>query len=262
MRSAFRIGNHPLHPILLPFPLAFLTGAFGFDLGARLLERPAWGSTALHLIAAGLVTGVLAAIPGVVDYLRVLPPNSTGKTRATRHGLTNSTALALFGIALLLRDGGGIADWSVLALEAAGTAVLMSGAWMGGTLVVRNQIGIDHRYAEAGKWSEARITARAGQPVRVARSDELVINQMKLLHVNGRRIVLGRTEDGYVAFDDRCTHRGASLADGVMICGTVQCPWHGSQFRTDSGLVSAGPAGLEIATYRTEERDGEVHLTL
>jgi len=47
-----------------------------------------------------------------------------------------------------------------------------------------------------------------------------------------------------------------------MICGTVQCPWHGSQFRTDSGLVSAGPAGEEIATYRLEEQDGEVRLIL
>jgi nitrite reductase/ring-hydroxylating ferredoxin subunit/uncharacterized membrane protein len=262
MRSAFRIGNHPLHPILLPFPLAFLPGAFGFDLAARLLERPAWGSTGLHLLAAGLATGVLAAIPGFIDYLRVVPPNSTGKTRAARHGLINSSGLTLFAVALVLRDGGGVADWSVLALEALGTAVLMTGAWLGGTLIVRNQIGIDHRYAEAGKWAEQRLTARPGQPVVVARTDELAINQMKLLRVNGRRIVLGRSEDGYVAFDDRCTHRGGSLADGVMICGTVQCPWHGSQFRTDSGLVSAGPAGIEIATYRTEERDGEVHLTL
>jgi nitrite reductase/ring-hydroxylating ferredoxin subunit len=42
--------------------------------------------------------------------------------------------------------------------------------------------------------------------------------------------VLARTEEGYVAFDDRCTHKGGSLAAGVMVWGTVQCLWHGSQF--------------------------------
>ena len=55
----------------------------------------------------------------------------------------------------------------------------------------------------------------------VAKRDELQVDQMKLLHIGGKRIVLARTEDGYVAFDDRCTHKGGSLAGGVMVCGTV-----------------------------------------
>jgi nitrite reductase/ring-hydroxylating ferredoxin subunit len=76
---------------------------------------------------------------------------------------------------------------------------------------------------------------------------------MKLVHVDGRRIVLARTADGYVAFDDRCTHRGGSLAGGTMICGTVQCPWHGSQFDVASGAVKAGPAEKAIETFRVEK---------
>jgi nitrite reductase/ring-hydroxylating ferredoxin subunit len=91
-------------------------------------------------------------------------------------------------------------------------------------------------------------------------SDELEIDQMKLLHVDGQRIVLARTEEGYVAFDDHCTHRGASLADGSMICGTVQCPWHGSQFDVRTGSVRAGPAEEGIGTHRVEESGGEVRL--
>jgi nitrite reductase/ring-hydroxylating ferredoxin subunit len=63
-------------------------------------------------------------------------------------------------------------------------------------------------------------------------------------------------------FDDHCTHKGGSLADGVLICGTVQCPWHGSQFDVRTGKVSAGPAGKAIGTYRVDEVDGEVDLTL
>ena len=77
-----------------------------------------------------------------------------------------------------------------------------------------------------------------------------------------KRIVLARTERGYVAFDDRCTHRGGSLAGGVMICGTVQCLWHGSQFDAATGQVKAGPAKTPINVYQvTEERD-EIKLKL
>jgi nitrite reductase/ring-hydroxylating ferredoxin subunit len=140
--------------------------------------------------------------------------------------------------------------------------LLGMGGWMGGTLVNRNLISVDHRYAGAGKWSEARLRAGRDGRVVAARADELEVDQMKLLHVDGRRIVLGRTEDGYVAFDDRCTHRGGSLAGGVMICGTVQCLWHGSQFDCRTGAVRAGPAEEPIRTYEVEEAGGEVRLRL
>ncbi|MGH7504711.1 MAG: Rieske (2Fe-2S) protein, partial [Longimicrobiales bacterium] len=95
-----------------------------------------------------------------------------------------------------------------------------------------------------------------------ARAGELEVNQMKLIHVDGRRIVVARAEDGFVAFDDHCTHRGGSLAGGSMICGTVQCPWHGSQFDVRSGAVRAGPADQPITSYAVEERAGEVRVRI
>src|SRR5690606_32661389 len=118
--------------------------------------------------------------------------------------------------------------------------------------VNRNFIGPVHRYPKAGALSEEEVPYWPGEPVAVAREDELEVDQMKLLRVGDRRIVLGRTEEGYVAFDDRCTHRGGSLADGVMVCGTVQCLWHGSQFDTVTGEVRAGPAREPIQTYPVE----------
>jgi nitrite reductase/ring-hydroxylating ferredoxin subunit len=88
------------------------------------------------------------------------------------------------------------------------------------------------------------------------------IDQMKLLRLGGRRMVLARTEHGYVAFDDRCTHKGGSLAGGVMVCGTVQCLWHGSQFDASNGKVKAGPAEKPICVYRVSEEAGQVKLVL
>lgn len=263
MRSRASYKGHPIHPALIPFPFAFLYGAFLFDLAGRLTDRPSWWTTGAHLAIAGIAMALVAAVPGLIDYRYTVPPDSTGKTRATRHMVVNLVAVALFAIAWWLRGTAsatpGVAQ---LVLEGAGLALLTAGGWMGGVLVNRNQIGVDPRYANAGKWRETTVDARPGQPADVARADELEVNQMKLLRVGDRRIVLARDEKGYVAFDDRCTHRGGSLAGGAMICGTVQCPWHGSQFDVRSGDVKAGPAGERVATYRVEESDGTIRLLL
>ncbi|HUF30874.1 MAG TPA: DUF2231 domain-containing protein [Gemmatimonadaceae bacterium] len=262
MRSRASFKGHPLHAMLIPFPFAFLGGAFAFDLAGRWLGEPALWTTGAHLARAGIAFAMLAAIPGFIDYLGTVPPNSSGKSRATKHMVVNLSAVVLFALAAFVRGSPGVApDPVVLGVEAAAFALLCAGGWMGGTLVYRNQIGVDHRYARAGKWSEARLEASAREQVQVATGDELEIDQMKLLHIGERRIVLARAEDGYRAFDDRCTHKGGSLAGGLMACGTVICPWHGSQFNVTTGAVCAGPAEKAITTYAVEERDGAVWLT-
>jgi nitrite reductase/ring-hydroxylating ferredoxin subunit len=144
-----------------------------------------------------------------------------------------------------------------LALETAGTATLCVGGWLGGTLAYRNQIGVDHRYANAGKWQEARIDGeKAAALEEVSRGLEM--NQMKLVHVDGKRVAVGRTGKGYAAFQDRCTHKGGPLSDGVLMCGTVQCPWHGSQFDVHTGDVKAGPAEVKIETYDVHDQQKKI----
>lgn len=262
MRSTASFKGHPIHPALIPFPIAFLTGALLFDAAGVVLDQPALWTTGSHLALAGVIGALLAAVPGAIDYFRTVPPQSTGKQRATRHALVNITATILFAGAWLARRGtDGAPGLPILGLEAAGTVLLMMGGWMGGVLAFRNQIGVDHRYAHAGKWKQERYTMPAERRVTVARTDELKPNQMKLLEVDGRRIVLARTEDGYVAFEDRCPHRGGSLAGGSMMCGTVQCPWHGSQFDVRTGAVRAGPAERGIATCTVDVRGSEVWLS-
>jgi nitrite reductase/ring-hydroxylating ferredoxin subunit/uncharacterized membrane protein len=263
MRSKASFRGHPIHPALIPFPFAFLYGGFGFDLLGHLSGKSAWWTTGGYLVLLGILTALLAAVPGFVDYFKTVPPESSGKQRATRHMLVNLSAVILFSIAWTIR---GRADAFpgdlILVLEGVGLVLLTAGGWMGGVLVNRNQIGVDHRYARAGKWNEQTIRSPANQAsVSVASSDELEVDQMKLLHVNGERVVLARTEQGYVAFHDRCTHKGGSLAGGVMMCGVVQCPWHGSQFDCRTGAVEAGPAEQPIATYLVREQNGQVMLT-
>jgi nitrite reductase/ring-hydroxylating ferredoxin subunit/uncharacterized membrane protein len=261
MRSRAHFKAHPIHPALIPFPFAFLAGALPFDALGALLNRPTLWVTGGYLTIAGLAAGLLAAIPGFIDYLYTVPPQSSGKARATRHAIGNVVALLLYAASFALRADNWYPAAATIGLEFFGFCTLMYSGWLGGTLVTRNLISVDHRYAEMGKWQEAQFTSRGNEPLVVGHIDDLKENQMKLLHVNGQRIVLARTSDGYRAFEDRCTHRGGSLAGGVLICGTVQCLWHGSQFDASTGAVTCGPAKRPIRAYAVEQKkNGQILL--
>ncbi len=261
MRSRAHVKTHPLHPALIPFPFAFLIGAVLFDLLGLVRGNQALGISAGHLTVAGLVAGLVAAVPGAIDYLYTVPPRSSGKTRATKHAAGNVIALVLFTLAFAFRTPEWQPSAATIGLELLGGMALGYAGWLGGTLVTRNLISVDHRYAHAGRWKEAHVPAGPAGPMVVADTDDLKENQMKLLHVNGHRIVLARTAEGYCAFEDRCTHRGASLAGGVLVNGIVHCLWHGSQFDVRSGRVMCGPAKTQIRAYEVSQKpDGRVQL--
>lgn len=261
MKSKASLNGHPIHPILVSFPIAFLTGTLVFDLMWKFTGNNSLWQTAYYLEIAGIGTGLLAAIPGIIDFLFTVPPKSSGKKRAAKHGVVNVTQIILFFIALMMRRNDAAGMNVVILLELLGTILIVIAGWLGGTLVYRNQIGVDPRYAQAGKWKEEYVDAKSGK-IKVGSADELQVNQMKLIHIDKKRIVIGRTENGYVAFDDHCTHKGGSLAGGSMICGMVQCPWHGSQFDLATGQVKSGPAQQDIKTYSLLENNGSVFLEL
>jgi nitrite reductase/ring-hydroxylating ferredoxin subunit/uncharacterized membrane protein len=261
MRSKAHFKSHPLHPILVAFPIAFFIGAFVFDALSLVRDNASFWQTGNYLAIAGIAGALLAAIPGAIDYFYSIPPKSSAKKRGTQHAVINLVNVFLFVYAVYYRNSGNASPTMVLAMEGAGIVLLSIAGWMGGTLVHRNQIGVDHRYANAGKWNEAYLKKSRGS-IEVAASDELKVNALKLLHIGGKRIVLGRTEKEYVAFSDFCTHRGGPLSDGALICDTVQCPWHGSQFDVKTGSVKAGPAKENIEIYKVEEKEGKIYLLL
>ena len=207
MKSKAHFKGHPLHPILVSFPIAFFMGTLIFDVLGLAYSRNDFHVTALYLNIAGIGFALLAAVPGIVDYFFVIPPNSSAKKRGATHGLINLTIVVIFIIVLVVRQRLDVSFVLIVSLEIAGVILLSIAGWLGGTLVFRNQIGVDVRYAHAGKWKEEYINSADGE-ITVASIDELKINQMKLIHIKDKRIVICRTEKGYAAFDDHCTHRG------------------------------------------------------
>jgi uncharacterized membrane protein/nitrite reductase/ring-hydroxylating ferredoxin subunit len=259
MKSTANIKGHPIHPILVGFPIAFFTSTLIFDALGFINADSSFWLTGKYLEIAGIISAVITAIPGAIDYFFTVPPKSSASSRGAKHGLLNVGLLLIYVITYFIRRND--ASILIILLEAVGVIMLVISGWLGGTLIYRNQIGVDPRYAGAGKWKEARFSQSTGL-IAVAIADELQTDQMKLLHVGDKRIVLGKTEKGYVAFADHCSHRGGSLAGGMMMCGTVQCPWHGSQFDVTTGTPKAGPAEKHIDTYHVTVKDGKVFLQM
>jgi len=249
--------------MLVGFPAAYLFGSAWIDAWANTTGRREWHRTARHMSALGIGTACVAAVPGLVDYLSAVPPRSSAKARATKHMLANVSALALFGLARLgRRSADDRPRWWALAAELCGAGLVTAAGWIGGTLVYRNQIGVDHRYANAGKWGTIEADARGGRvEVDAAALEAIGVDQMRLVRGrDGTRIAVARTERGVAAFSDRCTHRGGPLADGVLACGVVQCPWHGSQFDVATGAVEQGPATEAIETFDVATAGSRVQI--
>src|SRR5205085_5276381 len=127
------------------FPISFFTGALVFDILGLVQEKGIFHQTAMYLDAAGIVGALAAAIPGIIDYFATVPPESTAKKRATKHALTNIINLALFIAILVYRRRAGATLYLITGLELAGFILLGIAGWMGGTLVYRNQIGVNPR---------------------------------------------------------------------------------------------------------------------
>jgi uncharacterized membrane protein len=143
MESRFKLLGHPVHPMVIVFPLGLLATAVVFDVIHLVTDNDRWADVSYWMIAAGIVGGLLAAVPGLVDWLAI-PSGTRAKGIGLWHGLGNVVVLALFGSSWLIRRGD-MAEPGTLALvlSFAGAAVAMITGWLGGELVDRLGVGVD-----------------------------------------------------------------------------------------------------------------------
>lgn len=245
--------------MLVLFPLGLWITGFIFDVIGRWNRNELLWAAGFYCIIAGCIGAVAAATAGTVDLFGVVPERSSGRRRGYMHGGLNTLVLLLF-IYIAWRRGtaANMPDGLSIFLSAIGVAAVLVSGWWGATLVYRNQIGVDHRYAGAGKWKERQLR---GWDQPVCNQSELNEGQMMLAQRGEQTAVVGRCPEGYAAFSNRCTHKGGPLSDGALVGCTVQCPWHGSQFDVHSGRVVAGPADRKIETFGSEVRKGEVYVS-
>jgi uncharacterized membrane protein len=142
MESKAKVMGHPIHPILVPFPLGLLTTSVVFDVVHLLAGGARWAEISFWLIAVGVLGGLLAAVFGLVDWLAI-PSGTRAKTIGLAHGLSNVVMVALFAVSWLLRSGD-TGDPGVLpiVLSFMGVGLASLEGYLGGELVFRMGIGV------------------------------------------------------------------------------------------------------------------------
>lgn len=143
MESHAKFAGHPLHPILITLPLGLLTASLFFDFKAKLKHQSSDAKIARALIGGGVLTGLLAAAVGLIDY-RAIPNGTRAKSIGLTHGLGNVLVLALFSLSWKKRrPNETMPDTSAVVLSILGASLAGLTGWLGGELVYRLGIGVD-----------------------------------------------------------------------------------------------------------------------
>ena len=144
MKSKATLAGHPVHPMLIPFPLALWTTSFAVDILFYFFRHPTLLTISKFMLAAGCIGALAAAIPGFIDWLAIR--NGEVKKVANWHARLNVAALVIFAISFFLRMG----RYSDLVgrrltipflLSLVGVILISISGWLGGELVFRYGIG-------------------------------------------------------------------------------------------------------------------------
>ena len=136
-----RIAGHPIHPMLVGIPIGLCTFSFFADL-IRLFGsgKAIWFDVAFYAIAGGILGALLAAVPGLVDYLSIT--NERIRDIAFAHMITALFVVGLFGLSFWLRWHGG-QGFLPVAISGVGLVLLGLVGWLGGEMVFVHGMGMD-----------------------------------------------------------------------------------------------------------------------
>jgi uncharacterized membrane protein len=135
--------GHPIHPMLIVFPLGLFPVAVIFDLIYWFTKNAHWADVSYWIIAAGIIGALLAAVFGLMDWLKV-PDGTRAKTVGLVHGITNVVVAGLFIVSWLLRRPNPAApDLLDISLGIIGVLLALFSGWLGGELVYRLNMGVD-----------------------------------------------------------------------------------------------------------------------
>jgi uncharacterized membrane protein len=147
MRSKFSIAGHPLHTMLVALPI----GLFAWSFIALLIfiasdDSRSWYDVAYYSAVAGVVTALIAALPGFGDLVTMAVKNDRTKPLALAHMALNLSAVAVYAVVAVLmyddgaRSGGPLG--AALALQIVGMAMLGLSGWLGGEMVYLHHLAV------------------------------------------------------------------------------------------------------------------------
>ncbi len=168
MYSKMKVMGHPLHPMLIAFPVTFYVTTLGAYIAFAATQNPFWFRVGFVANVAGVLMALVAAIPGFVDWSIGIPKGTMAKETGLKHMLLNLTALAVFTFNALLQSG----QWNnpvpdatgAVLLSLIGVSITAAAGYLGWALVQTHHVGVDltpeqeklePKTRRAGKWTTA-----------------------------------------------------------------------------------------------------------
>ncbi|HYH86787.1 MAG TPA: DUF2231 domain-containing protein [Pyrinomonadaceae bacterium] len=147
MASPASIGGHPIHPMLIPFPIALWVFSLIADLVYLWRGNPAWRDwIAFYTLLAGIIGAALAAVFGIIDWLSI--KDREVKKIADWHARLNVIALLIFVASFYLRTTGGAGlvggSYTIpVLLSVVGVILITISGWLGGELVFKHGVAVN-----------------------------------------------------------------------------------------------------------------------
>ncbi|HEY6707299.1 MAG TPA: Rieske 2Fe-2S domain-containing protein [Actinomycetota bacterium] len=229
--------GHRFHPLMVPLPIGFWTGALLFDLIAT--RRARWAADTL--VGAGIAAAVPTAAAGLSDWADAEPD---ARRVGLVHASCNTLALLCYSSSLVARLLG--ARKAGVGLGLAGAAAISAGGYLGGHLSYVQAVGVEKKRFAGGPSSWTPVLEEA----------ELEDGRPRVVRAGDTEVLLVREGSRLHALWASCTHECGPLAEGRFADGNVTCPWHGSTFRLADGKVVRGPAAASQPVYETRVTDG------
>jgi len=149
MASPASLGRHPIHPMLIPFPLALWFSSFVADVIYLWRGNPVWRDwIAFYTLLGGTIMALVAAVPGLIDWLSIT--DREVKKIANWHARLNVIALLIFAASFYLRTTSGAelvgGSYTIpFVLSVIGVILITISGWLGGELVFRHGVAVDRQ---------------------------------------------------------------------------------------------------------------------
>lgn len=141
-KSTAHIATHPIHPMLIPFPIAFLVGTLLSDILFSQTGDAFWATASVYLLGAGIIMALAAALAGFADFFG--DRRVRALSHAWQHMIGNLVAvlLSIFNLWIRLGDPESAILSIGLPISALVVLILLFTGWRGGDLVYRHRVGI------------------------------------------------------------------------------------------------------------------------
>lgn len=237
--------GHPLHPVLTDITIGAWTFGTLFDVLAQVSGRRKMRDAGDTLISIGTASAVPTALVGITDY-------STIKDDAVEYGmahaLLNTVTLSLYALSLRARSQRDRSTATTLSVI--GLSVTLISAWLGGELVYKKRVGVNH----------SPTAKRPKNWTAVMAATDLVEGQPQRVGMGDAAVLLYRKHGAVYAISAICSHAGGPLEEGKFEGTCVQCPWHDSVYDLRDGRVVHGPSTYSQPRYETRTNNGQIEI--